>query len=473
MDLSQFMQSLRARRKAFVLVFAAVVLAAIAVALVVPKKYVATATLIVDARDEQSMSPLRVSARERGGYIHTQIDLLRSGRVATRVVRDLKLVHQPGVREAFEADTGGLGSIEHWAAEGLLENLKIETSASNVITITYYSRDPRAAAAVANGFVQAYLATVLELRTEPSRDAADWFQDQLKGLRARVNQAQTKLVSFQKQKSILATSERADVEASRLGELSTQLLAARNAVYEAESRHLEALQALQRGTPEAIPAALTDAYLNAVRTDLVRAEARLEESSAVLGPNHPVYQRTVAEAQGLREKLVAETKKLVAGLGSTLQQSKKRVQDLEAAMKAQESRILALRDHQAELAVMNRDVESAQRAYDAVLARYQTNLIDSRAKQTNVAMLTPAIEPATHAHPRVGLISILAVLVGAMLAAGVVYLLETIDRRVRSRSDLESRLAVPSLGMVSRWQPSGGRLLPAPLRAARALPQPW
>jgi hypothetical protein len=54
-----------------------------------------------------------------------------------------------------------------------------------------------------------------------------------------------------------------------------------------------------------------------------------------------------------------------------------------------------------------------------------------------------------------------------------VYLLEMLDRRVRSRSDLESRLAVPSLGGLSKWQPTGGRLLPAPMRAARALPQPW
>jgi len=56
---------------------------------------------------------------------------------------------------------------------------------------------------------------------------------------------------------------------------------------------------------------------------------------------------------------------------------------------------------------------------------------------------------------------------------GVVYILEMLDRRVRSRADLESRLAVPSLGMLSRWQPMRGALLPAPMRAARALPQPW
>jgi capsular polysaccharide biosynthesis protein len=122
---------------------------------------------------------------------------------------------------------------------------------------------------------------------------------------------------------------------------------------------------------------------------------------------------------------------------------------------------------------MTRDVESAQRAYDAVLARYMTNRVDSRAKTTNVALLTPAVEPLRPAHPKVGLITALAVLVGGLLAGGVVYVLESLDRRVRSRADLESRLAVPSLGRLSRWQPMGGRLLPSPARAARALPHPW
>jgi hypothetical protein len=62
-----------------------------------------------------------------------------------------------------------------------------------------------------------------------------------------------------------------------------------------------------------------------------------------------------------------------------------------------------------------------------------------------------------------------------MLAAAVVFVLESMDRRVRTRADLETRLAVPSLGRLSRWQPTGGRLLPAPATAsaARALPQPW
>jgi len=121
-------------------------------------------------------------------------------------------------------------------------------------------------------------------------------------------------------------------------------------------------------------------------------------------------------------------------------------------------------------------LELWQRTYDGALSRAMTMRLESKARQTNLAMLTPAVEPVKPAQPKVLLIIGLAFVVGGLLAAGVVYLLEMMDRRVRSRSDLETRLALPSLGRLSRWQPAGGQLLPATIsgpRAARALPHPW
>ena len=474
MDFNQFLLALRARRKVFVLVLAATIIAAVAAALIVPKRYVATATLLVDTRDEQSLSPGRLSSRERASYLQTQVELLLSTRVATQVARDLKLAQDPAMREAWEKDTGGAGAIDNWIATQLLDKLDVDTSVSNLVLVNYFSDDPRLAARVANAFAKAYLDTALQLRIEPTRDAAEWFDDQLKILRTQLERAQGKLNSFQKQKGLLAADERLDVEAARMSALTAQLLTARNETYGAVSRHKQAADILASGaSPESIPDVLSNPYLNGLKTDLSRAEARLEEMSAVLGENHPAFRRTTAEIAGLREKIVAETKKAVAGLGNAVEQSRKREQELQAALDEQQRRILEMKDYRVELAAMNREVDSSQRAYDAVLARYMTNNIESRARQTNVALLAPAIEPLKPKHPKVGLISALSVLVGGLLAAGVVYVLESLDRRVRSRSDLEARLAVPSLGAVSRWQPSGGRLLPAPLRAARALPQPW
>jgi chain length determinant protein EpsF len=488
MDLSQFMTALRARRKAFFLVLGVTILTAIAIALIVPKNYVGTTTVIVDARDEQSMGAAgarNMSPRAMLGYMQTQLDLIASGRVAKRVVRDLKITQMPGVREDFEAATGGQGNIEDWVAEQLLLNLKADNSASNVITINFGAKDPRLAADIANGFARAYIDTSLELRTEPSRDAAAWFEEQLKGLRASVNQAQAKLTAYQKEKGILGTDERTDLETARLTALSTQLLTARNETYDAQTRYKHAAEFLSGGASagataaaaDSLPEVMGNASVQTVKADLMRAEARLEQASTDLGPNHPAYQRAASEVSGLRDKLALEMKKVVAGLSNHASQARKREQELAAAYQAQQDQLLKKRDARVELAVLTRDLDMAQRAYDTALNRYMTNKVDSRAEMTNVSVLTPAIAPLEPKSPKVGLIAGLAVVLGALLAGGVVFLLETLDRRVRSRTDLESRLAVPTLGRLSRWQPTGGRLLPSPhlsgARAARALPHPW
>ena len=477
MDLSQYLLALKARRKAFTLVLGATVIAALVVALLLPKRYDATATVLLDMRDEQTMSPSRLSPRSMAGYIFTQMDLIASGKVAQKVARDLKLAQNPGVREDWERETGGKGSIEEWIGASLLEKLKVDTGASNIIVIKYSSSDPAKASAVANGFAKAYLDVALQMRTEPNREAAEWFDQQIKSLRTDVTQAQGKLTAYQKERGIYA-DDRVDIEQARLTEISTQLNAQKNATIEAQTRFKQASEMIAAGvSTDAFPEVLSNGYITTVKTALQAAEGRLEEQSQVMGTNHPVYQRTAAEVQGLRERLAAETKKVIASLGNTAEQSRKRENELKAAYDAQQDRIMKVKDARVELAVMTRDVDNAQRAYDGALARFSQMKLESRARQTNLAMLTPAIEPVKPAQPKVGMIIALAVILGGLLAAGVVYLLEMIDRRVRSRSDLESKLALPTLGRLSKWQPTGGRLLPAPsfsgARAARALPHPW
>ena len=475
MDLNQYILALKARRKAFVTVLAVTVFTAIVVALVIPKRYDATATILIDARDEQTMAPARMSPRERAGYIFTQMELIASGKVAHKVVRDLKLASQPGVREEWERDTGGAGTIEEWLATNLLEKLKVDSGASNILIVKYSANDAKKASDIANAFAKAYLDVALELRTEPSREAGQWFDEQVKALRADVTGAQTKLSSYQKEKGVIGGDERMDVEYTRVAELSAELGRQKAATMDAQTRYKQAQDLIKDGVSlEAFPEVLANGYIITVKSALQAAEGRLAEQSEVLGPNHPTYQRTAAEVQGLKERLNAEATKVVTGLGNAVQQSAKRVEELQTSLKDQQDRIMKLREQRVDMAVLSRDLENAQRAYDGALSRAIAVKVDSKVRQTNLAMLTPAVEPLKPAVPKVGLISALSVLIGALLAAGMVYVLEMLDRRVRSRTDLESRLAVPSLGLLSRWTPAGGRLLPSPNSPARAaLPRPW
>jgi len=106
-NIQQFLLALRARFGVFALVLAATVLAATVASLLLPKSYKATVSLLVDAKDEQSLSnvlrPLLLP-QERLSYMQTQMDIITSKKVARKVVQDLKLAENPLMRAAVEGE---------------------------------------------------------------------------------------------------------------------------------------------------------------------------------------------------------------------------------------------------------------------------------------------------------------------------------------------------------------------------------
>jgi len=473
MNLNLYLSALRARFGVFALVLVATIAGAAVVSLLLPKSYKATVSLLVDAKEEQSLSTVLVPQRERLGYMQTQMDIVTSKKVARKVVRDLKLADHPTTRAAFEDQAKGEGSIEDWLVENLLRQLEVETSQSSVIRLSYSSADPRFSAMVANAFAKAYIDTMLELRVEPTRQAAEWFDAQGTRLRANLEEAQARLTDYLREKGIVSADERLDVEHARLAELSTQLVRAQDQAFDWQTRERQARAVLERGaSPDKLPDVLSNPFVQRLNTDLVHGEAKLQELSTQYGANHPQHQRQLSENQSLREKLDAEMRKIVAGIENSKRQSLKREAELQAAIAAQRARLLELKESRNELTVLARNVETGQRTYEAAMQRFAVSQVESRASETNVTVLSPAVVPRNPSRPRVVLNIALSVVVGTALGIGIVFLMEMLDRRVRARDDLDSGLNVPLLAVLNAWRPAGKPLLGRSSGSGRALPSP-
>lgn len=473
MNLYQFLSALRARVSLFAFLLLVTVLVATLVSLLLPKIYTATVSLLLDAKEEQSLStalrPL-VSSQERASYLQTQLDIITSEKVARRVVDDLKLAQRAVSANALEDVAKHGGSIEDKLVEVLMQDLKVDTSQSSVIRLSFSSQEARYSAEVANAFAKAYIDTMLELRVEPAQKAAAWFDEQLKSLRANLEDAQAKLTDYHQRRGIVAADERLDVENTRLAGLSDQVVRAQEQTFEWKSREEQARESLrQGGSPANLPEVMDNPFIQRLKQDVMQGETKLRELSTHYGPNYPQYQRQVEENESLREKLDAEMKRLVAGIQSSARQSRQREAGSRRAMAAQSARVLGLKENRNELTVLRRNVESAERAYDTAMQRSVVSLVDSRANQTNVMVLNPAGVPRKHSSPKIPLNIALSVVVGTILGIVMVMLLEALDRRVRSRSDLE--LDVPLLAVLNQPRPAGRRL-GLPDRSRRALPNP-
>lgn len=475
MNLQQFLLALRARFGVFVLVLSITVLAATMVSLVMPKSFKATVSLLVDAKSEQSLSnaqrPL-IQPHERQSYLETQKDIITSKKVARKVVHDLKLAQDPAARAILTDEDLSAASVEERLVEALLKRLKVETSQSNVILASFASPDAALSALIANAFASAHIDTMLELHVEPARKAAAWYDEQLARLRTNLEEAQAKLTDSYRRSKIVSVDERQDVEHTRLGALSDEALKAQAQALQWGSREQQVQQVVKRGaSPDRLPDVLDNPFIQRLKGDLLQGESRLEQLATQFGRNHPQVERQVSENRSLRQRLNAEMAKIVAGIETSARQSRQREASLGQALTAQRTLLLGLKDARNELGVLRRNVESAERAYDTALQRSVTSQVESRANQSNVAVLSPAVMPDKPFSPRIALNVALSVLVGVMLGVGVVMLLEMTDRRVRSLADLESAWNVPVLGELKPSEPTR-RLSSWTERANRALPSP-
>ena len=424
MSLRQFLRALGARRRVFVVALAAVMLAAIVASLLMSKSYRATVALLVDAKDEQSLSdalrPL-VLPQERVSYLQTQVDILTSPKVAREVVQELRLTENPAALAALGVQRGTDRRDEDRLVEALLHHFKAETTQSSVIQASFTCADARLAAMIANAFANAYVNTMLELRVAPTRKAAAWFEEQLKGLRANLEEAQAKLDAQTK--------------------LDAQAKLAQN--------------------PDRLPEVMDNAFIQQLKADVLHGEAKLQELATQYGVNHPAYRRQASENQSLRARLQAEMRRVVAGAASSVG----------AGSANHGSHPRDLRTQPLEQ-VLTRNVESAERAYDTAMQRYVVSQVESRVSQTNVAVLNPAVPPLGAYRPNIALNLALSLISGIAFGAILVVFLEMQDRRVRTAEDLLSMNRLPLLAVLGDERRPAGLLTGPPATVLRALPKP-
>jgi chain length determinant protein EpsF len=466
MNLNLFVATLRARLGVLSATVAVTVFVTLVLSLSWPKSYLATTSLVVDTRNEQSLSDafnVLASARERAGYLQTQVDILTSHKVALRVVADLGLAATPAAQEEYVEQDDASGSIEDWLAAGLLEGVNVTTTQSSVIDVSFLGDDPDTAAAVANGFAKAYMDTVLELRVEPTRQAVAWFDEQLKTLRTDLESAQATVTEFQRQHGIVSADESLDVEYARFSDLSKQLLDAQQLSLMLRMREQQIGDALAAGTSlEELPEIQSDEQIGKLKMDIVAGESRLETLATQYGSNYPEYQRQLAENASRRRALQSAMQRFADTAASQRQQNERRESEIRAALEAQRSRLLELRKGRDELAVLAGNVGTAQRAYDTAMQRFVVSQVESRASQANVALLNPAIAPTDAHRPKVALNIALSLVVGLMLGIGLAVVRELADRHVRTLADLDYGPEIPQLGMLSAWERPPRLLLTGP-----------
>ena len=423
----------------------AVVVAGV-VTLQTPKSYTAATELIIDGKGQDPISGESLPARMLSGYIATQADIIRSRNVANKVIDQLNLIEEPALQPEFRAASTEPLPSRGWLLYYLKTGLAVTPQRdSSVLSISFKARNPELAARIADAFAQAYIQTNLELRIEPAKQITQWYDLQLASLRENLVDRQNTLAAYQEEHNIIASSDRLDLESEKLAELSSMLLVVQGQRLDEQSRSKQ----LDGSKPGALPEhVLTNPQVQKISDELSQAQARMAEIGSQVGSNHPQYRQAQREVDALQTQL-QRTLKLVGGsLRSSVELSQSREEQLKAEVAAQKEHVLQLNRNRNQLTLLRQEVDNAQAAYDAALARASQTKLESRIALTDVAILNTAAIPSKPTEPKPALNLLIAMVFGLLLGTAVALCWEWIDRRVRSDEELEASLGIPVLAYI-------------------------
>jgi chain length determinant protein EpsF len=446
MNLFQLLATLRARWLTIVLVTMVGLIASVVFVVTRPIAYMATATIVLDAKSDPVSSMLYGGAVSPA-LINTQLEVMRSERVAQRVVKNMKLAEMADMKAKWTDSTDGSGSFEAWIADSLIRGLQVRLSApgSTVIEINYQSTEARFAAAMANAFVQAYMETAIELRIDPALQYNSFFENQVRDAREALEAAQQRLSKFQQDKGLLVADGRYDIETARLASLSESLVAVQSLSMSTKGRLAQVNRDADR-----MSEVLTSGQVNNLKNELQRAEAKLAELNSRFGENHPAVAEAKAAASDLKTRLAAETRNVAGSISAEARVSSGKEEELKASLEAQRLKVLQLKEVRDQGEVLARDVENAKRSYDMLFTRYNQTNIESQNRLSAATVLSQAETPTRPSSKAAWIVLVVGFLLSSVTGIAAALVMEQLDPRARTTEITGLAMGLPVIGVMPR-----------------------
>jgi capsular exopolysaccharide synthesis family protein len=458
-DLRYYWTVIKKRRWIIAATIITVTAFAIVFAMRKTKIYQATATVILDPHAPNVLGNQGVQVVQLGSgnywvnieYYNTQNRILTSRALARQVVTKYQLHHDARLIPLRPPGASEDALIDEAAAK-VQGRISVRfTRESRVFAISVVGSDPKLAADLANYVADVYMEQNLAVKRDVTRYAKGWVAKLLDEARGELQKSETSLYSYKKDHNILSVSME-----DRQNMISKALESFSNALTDTQRRRIEE-QARRKGV-EALLATSSDAEpagyikdapaIETLRDQYLQDRRQLKVLIEKYGPKWPEVVAHQARLDAALVDLKAEGRALLRSLDADLRASKEAetAYSTEIAKLTQEA--LDLNKMEIEYKRISRDAKNAEEIYLQLLTRLNENALQEQDLANNIRPLDEARVPQTPIEPNPKLAAMVGLALGLLLALGLAFAIEYLDRSVKSQEDIESVIGLPFLGMV-------------------------
>ncbi|KQV62367.1 MULTISPECIES: polysaccharide biosynthesis tyrosine autokinase [unclassified Caulobacter] len=471
-DLNVAIATFRRRFRLFaavaVVVFAAVVL----FTLQQTPLYTATAQVMLDVRKEQvtDMSAVLSGLPADSSVVDTEVEVLKSRSLASRVVKELKLEKDPYFNPYLpgaQGPTAWLFSLKKATAptatndptelqrrrerivDNLLGGLKVRRAGlTYLISIEYTHVDPKRASELANAFANLYLTEQLEAKFDATQKANEWLDTRVGELRDQVQQADAAVQQYKIANNLLS-AEGATLTEQEISGLNQQLALSRASQAETDARLNIARQQLARGsTGEDVGESLNSPVVQQLRKQRSEKSAQVADLSGRYGDRHPELLKAKRELADIDTQIQAEIRRIISNLEAQAQVARQRTGSVASSVSASKGTLAGNNRASIGLSELERKAQSVKTLYETLLARFKQTTTSDGIEQADARVVSPAKIPTGPSYPKPSLNLALGLVLALGAGAAAIVLAEILMAGLFTEDEVERRLGLPYLGAV-------------------------
>lgn len=466
-DLAQLARILRRRWKVIAAATVSLVAIALGYLFVAPTLYTGTATVLVDPRRANVVDPNQNVLTNFGtddATIESQALLIQSIAILRGVVEDLKLVEDeefapkprlldPILRlfaNSAPPDGVDLKDRARAATIGLLQKrMKVVRQGTTfLVDINVDSEVPRKAAAIANAVAKRYFEEQVRAKNESTRIAATWLNKQIGELKARVV-ASDRAVQDYRAANNLAVAQGVTVNDQQITDLNNKLVAARTQTAEAKAKYDQVqLLAKSGGDPGGINAAISSEMITKLRTqyaDIAKNEADLRSR---YGSRHPLVANVHAQLRDTQKLINDEIRRIVESTKHDYDVARSREESLQKSLDELQGISSSSGQAMVRLHELQREADANRTLYESYLARYKDTAAQESLEMPDSRIVASAGIPIQPSAPKKKLILGFALLLGLGGGSLAAFLIDYLDRRVKTLEQAEAISGVPALAAI-------------------------
>ncbi len=464
----------RRRLRVFAAIFASVVILTLAYALTEPDSYRATANVLLDRQKllVTDVDSVLSDLPDDSASVDTEVQVMRSPGLLRRVVEKLDLTRDPEFNGQMPDKTLS-GRVKSWlrsirgSESGTAQNPvdkavmlladKADISRRGltyVISVSASTSSGKKSAAIANAIASEYLQRQIDLKRDAANTAQAYLRSRLDGLgsevqgreaaaqalRARAGLPQGANMETYDQQVIQDTSRQAVELESDLAEKRGRLAAARTA----------------RDNPNALPAVIESNIIRDLKARRSEALARASDIAVRYGPQHPETRRIQDQLRQLDGELAREMGNIIASLGQEVITAERRLGAVRGQLSRQRGQSITNSRSAARVQQIDREALASRGVYEDFLKRSKETAETEDLAKADATIISNAVPPQRPSEPNRPVIMLAGAAGAFLLALFGVALVELIDVKISSGSDIARYLGIGRLASIPALAPPDG-----------------